>query len=127
MAALEPLEFFRELRAFFGELDGVRSAVEDVPGIEAGVVGSSLGAAVGLSVGYLIWLTRGGLLLASLLSSMPAWRLIDPLPVLSRLGEVGEDGDGESLDSMIRERSVETSQPEPPPADKDDVQETLGS
>ena len=70
----------------------------------AGVVGSSLAGAAGLSVGYLLWLTRGGVLLASLVSSMPAWRLIDPLPVLTHFG-AGGDEDQDSLDSMIRERT----------------------
>ena len=37
---------------------------------------------------------------------MPAWRLIDPLPVLAHLGE-RDDEDRDSLDSMIRERSPE--------------------
>jgi hypothetical protein len=37
-----------------------------------------------MSVGYVVWLFRGGLLLGSLLSSLPAWHVIDPLPVLAR-------------------------------------------
>jgi hypothetical protein len=47
-------------------------------------------------VGYVLWLLRGGALIASLLSSLPAWRLIDPLPVLSRVDDeedVDEDQD----------------------------------
>jgi hypothetical protein len=31
-----------------------------------------------------VWLLRGGMLLASLLSSMPAWQFLDPLPILVR-------------------------------------------
>ncbi|MES9914680.1 MAG: Ig-like domain-containing protein [Candidatus Thiodiazotropha sp. 4PDIV1] len=38
---------------------------------------------VTLSAGYVAWLLRAGVLSASLLSSMPLWRQIDPLPVLS--------------------------------------------
>jgi hypothetical protein len=58
---------------------------------------------MGLSVGYVIWLTRGGLLLASLLSSLPAWRLIDPIAVLAQLRTDDEDDrdDEESLDSLL--------------------------
>ena len=43
------------------------------------------------------------MLLATLLSSMPAWRAIDPLPVLASFRNNGEDGgDDESLDSLVR-------------------------
>ena len=67
------------------------------------------------SVGYALLLTRGGLLLSSLISSMPAWRLIDPLHVLARLGagkrEEGEDE--ESLDSLV---SQETKAAGPDPS-----------
>ncbi|MBK5281449.1 MAG: hypothetical protein JJE16_05120, partial [Nitrospiraceae bacterium] len=37
---------------------------------------------IALSAGFLLWLLRGGSLLASFLVSMPAWRRFDPLPVL---------------------------------------------
>jgi len=33
-----------------------------------------------------IWLIRGGALVGSMLSAMPAWQMIDPLPVLHRGG-----------------------------------------
>jgi hypothetical protein len=42
-------------------------------------------------VGYVIWLLRGGLLLSSLLSSLPAWHVIDPMPVLARSGPRDDD------------------------------------
>jgi predicted lipid-binding transport protein (Tim44 family) len=38
----------------------------------------------GLSVGYVLWLARGGVLMASLMSALPAWSAVDPLPVLGR-------------------------------------------
>ncbi|PVV24611.1 MAG: hypothetical protein B6D78_01240, partial [gamma proteobacterium symbiont of Ctena orbiculata] len=38
---------------------------------------------VTLSAGYVAWLLRAGVLSASLLSSAPLWRQVDPLPVLS--------------------------------------------
>ena len=33
---------------------------------------------------------------------MPAWRLIDPLPVLAQLGESGSEDEGDSLEELIR-------------------------
>jgi hypothetical protein len=35
-----------------------------------------------LSVGYVIWCLRGGSLVATLLTTLPLWRWLDPLPVL---------------------------------------------
>ncbi len=39
---------------------------------------------LGLTVGIVSWLLRGGALLGALLSSMPLWREFDPLPVVMR-------------------------------------------
>jgi len=47
-----------------------------------------------LSVGAIWWATRATGLLASLLSSLPAWRNFDPLPVLGR-SEEDEEADDE--------------------------------
>ena len=58
------------------------------------VVASSIALTTGLSVGYVIWLVRGGALLGSMLSAMPAWQMIDPLPVLTR----SRGGNGLPLD-----------------------------
>ncbi len=58
-------------------------------------------------MGYVIWTIRGGYLAASMLSSLPAWAIIDPLPVLEYLDD-SEDSknrqmqdDKETLDSII--------------------------
>ena len=63
---------------------------------EQGVVASSVVVTTGFSVGYVLWLARGGALLASLASAIPAWTSVDPLPVLSNYkGRAGKDGDPE--------------------------------
>jgi len=62
----------------------------------------------GLSVGYLVWLVRGGVLLGSVMSSMPAWRTFDPLPVLDNLS--GDDNDdSETLESMVEASDIRDS------------------
>ena len=63
-------------------------------------VGSSVGLSSGFTVGYMIWLLRGGTLMGSVLTSLPAWRLVDPLPVLAELDDDLDD-DNESLESMV--------------------------
>ncbi|MFN9747559.1 MAG: putative Ig domain-containing protein, partial [Betaproteobacteria bacterium] len=65
---------FRQLRE-----DAQQEAV-----VEQGVVASSVVVSTGFSVGYVLWLARGGALLASLASAIPAWAMVDPLPVLSK-------------------------------------------
>ncbi len=40
-----------------------------------------LGVTSGLTIGYVVWLVRGGVLVSSMLSALPAWQMIDPLPV----------------------------------------------
>jgi hypothetical protein len=95
-ALIEEQEGFQE------ELDKVHDEVSELAQIEATVVGSSAVVTTGLSVGYVVWLARGGMLLASLLSSMPAWRAIDPLPVLATFRDGDEDEDDEALDSLVK-------------------------
>jgi len=63
------------------------------------VASSAIAVTSGLSVGYVIWLIRSGVLLSSFLSSMPAWQILDPLPVLSGKRD---DDDGESLESILK-------------------------
>jgi hypothetical protein len=58
-------------------------------------------AASGLSVsaGIVSWILRGGSLAAGMLSTLPGWRGIDPLPVLSRREKAAND----ELDDNARE------------------------
>ena len=47
------------------------------------IVGTTTGATISFAAGYVIWLCRGGSLLASVLAAMPMWKWFDPLPVLA--------------------------------------------
>jgi hypothetical protein len=64
---------------------------------------SVAGVSLGLSLVYVLWLIRGGVLMGSYLSALPAWRVLDPLPVLSRVDDEAEEDD-EALDA-VAERS----------------------
>ncbi|MCL4800525.1 MAG: tandem-95 repeat protein [Burkholderiales bacterium] len=91
--------------AFREELDKLRRHQEEEATVEARVAGSVFAVSTSLSVGYVIWLLRGGVLLTSLLSSLPAWRIIDPLPVLSRMGGADDDEDDDSLEELVARRN----------------------
>ena len=78
------------------------------------MVGAATGMALTAFTGYVIWVMRGGSLLASLLSSVPIWKGFDPLPVLSSwdkrrgLSGTGGEGDGDAegiFDSQGGDRS----------------------
>ena len=66
------------------------------------VVGTTATVSTSVSVGYVIWMLRGGSLLTTFLSSLPAWQSFDPLPVLESFEEQNtDDDDHESLASMV--------------------------
>lgn len=66
------------------------------------VVGSTAMVSTSVSVGYVVWLLRGGSLLTTFLSSLPAWQAFDPLYVLNSFEENGDENqDSESLESLV--------------------------
>ncbi len=69
--------------------------------LDAQVLTNAVSVSTGLSIGYVIWLVRGGLLLGSVMSAMPAWRNIDPLPVLSSMDGDSDNEDDESLEELV--------------------------
>jgi hypothetical protein len=56
---------------------------------------------------------RSGVLLSTALSSLPAWRMVDPLPVLARVDDDEADADGESLQSMLADSDSRAGNAEP--------------
>jgi hypothetical protein len=75
--------------------------------------GSALAMSTALSVGYVAWAARGSYLVASLLAQMPAWQLVDPLPVLECIaggagaaGSLKDEDDEESLETIVEGTAV---------------------
>ena len=90
----------------------------------AAVIGSSILATGGASIGYVVWLVRGGVLMSSMMSALPAWQMVDPLPVLAaaRAGKAGrkDQPDDAELERLFDERSSVQAPASPvaaPPAD----------
>lgn len=74
------------------------NGLQDQESLQEQALAGSLAVSTSVSLGYMVWLARGGALLASLASSLPAWAMVDPLPVLSRYrsrpsGNQAEDAD----------------------------------
>jgi len=89
-------ELQRALRsaAFVEEMDRVREQIRAEFNLDRTVAVSAAGVGLGASVIYVLWLIRGGVLMGSYLSAIPAWRVLDPLPVLAEAGG-GSDGDAD--------------------------------
>jgi hypothetical protein len=67
--------------------------------------GTASFVSVGMSLAYFLWMFRAGALVTSLLSSLPAWNFVDPLPILNSMGSSGGGADDdEGLESMLTGR-----------------------
>jgi hypothetical protein len=58
-----------------------------------------------LTVGYVLWMVRGGMLMASFVSSIPVWQSVDPLNIVEFGSIDGGDIDEESLESIVTQFS----------------------
>ena len=97
-AIIENHAMWNELNSFRDQLESQQNSsafVEDI------VVGTTTAVTGGLTVGYVIWLIRGGSLLATMVSVMPTWMSFDPLPVMDRFEEERSEEDQESLASIV--------------------------
>lgn len=81
---------------WLGHLQFMREQLEEDMRLNAAMIGTTAFVSGGVSVGYVIWLIRGGVLMSTLLSALPAWQGIDPLPVLRQRRD--EDGQGDRED-----------------------------
>jgi hypothetical protein len=93
-----------EAPEFVEELDRLREDVEQQTRVAGALMTTNFVATAGLSVGYLFWLLRAEVLLGSFLSSLPAWRLVDPLPVLGRILDEDDDHD-DSLETLVERKN----------------------
>jgi hypothetical protein len=95
-------------------LEKAEESAREEAKVEKIVIGSSAAVAGSLTVGYATWLLRGGTLLSSLLVSMPAWRMFDPLPVLKRSGLEDGDGTDDPLERLFSRARSALAKPRPP-------------
>ena len=93
--SLSPQEAERSLRSpvFLEQMDRMREDLRKELNLDSTVAISVAGASLGGSVIYLLWMIRGGVLMGSYLSALPAWQVLDPLPVLERLKDPTQDDD----------------------------------
>jgi hypothetical protein len=98
-----------EQTGFWTELDTFEQDVQNSILLEGEweelVVETTTVAGTTLTVGYIVWLLRSGSVVFGLISSLPAWTMMDPLPVLqSGLDNLGDtdDSDDDSLQGILQ-------------------------
>jgi parallel beta-helix repeat protein len=110
--------------AFLQEMSKTRDELNQKITLDKNIVASSVAVSTGVSIGYVIWLLRGGVLLSSLVAALPAWRSIDPLPILSNLSKNPDDQEDDSLQSMLERAKQKILNPKNTArTEKDNVQE----
>ncbi|MHB9066667.1 MAG: hypothetical protein ACYC4B_23015, partial [Pirellulaceae bacterium] len=103
------------------DLDKFQQSLDSDLHLNTVAIGSVGTIVSGFTVGYVLWILRSGLLLSSLLASMPAWTMFDPLLILPG-GGGQDDGQEESLEQIVENQSTlaasrqrEESEMEPAP------------
>jgi hypothetical protein len=92
-------------REAFSSLRGDLQRAEQA---QSSTLASGATLSAGLSVGYVVWILRGGVLLSSMLAALPAWQLVDPMPLLarSRLDDNEDDQPGDDVESLFGRRAT---------------------
>ena len=90
------------------QLEDMRTQLQAFGDRRHDLIASSIAVSGGLSIGYVIWLVRGGVLVSSMLSALPAWQLIDPLPVLATAAgkkrkAASNEGDDQEFERLFDE------------------------
>ncbi len=94
-------------------LDSMKQDVASSLAMTGGItVGAAATTSVGMTVGYVVWVLRSGLLLSSVMAHLPMWRFMDPLAILDSNDAVDDD-DQETLGSMVDGESNASSEEVP--------------
>jgi len=104
IALTSEFDYSSETHGLWQDLDQLEEQMGAEFQFEHVIAGSAAVTSVGLTVGYVWWLLRGGVLLSSMLAQMPAWLMVDPMVVLDQLDRKTlhkDQEEGESLQEII--------------------------
>ncbi|MEQ9407094.1 MAG: cadherin domain-containing protein [Fuerstiella sp.] len=96
-----------QITDFHRDLQHMREEIEAPLQAQVYTAAAAVTATGSLTVGYVLWAIRGGWLVSSVLAQMPAWRLMDPLVVLSSLEETDDVENDDSLQAMLEKRAAQ--------------------
>ena len=108
-------------QGFSDGLDQMRENLRNGFERDQTVLSGTVSVTAGVSIGYVIWLVRSGVLISAAMSALPAWRFMDPLPILAMGNKRNDDEDEESLESIIE--NAADADPAPVDDESDDQQE----
>ena len=94
------LEVISQPGLLWRELDQIRGNADQDISIDSLAVGSVGTISSGLIVGYVIFAIRSGLLLSSIVATMPAWNLLDPLAIVP-VADRDDSDSGETLEDIV--------------------------
>ncbi len=104
---------FTQTGQLWRELDEFHETLESDLQLSNVAIGSVGTIVSGFTVGYVLWAVRSGLLLSSVLASLPAWTMFDPLLIVSGSGPRDHD-DEESLEDIVRNQAaLAATRPQP--------------
>jgi hypothetical protein len=109
----QQVQFVTEAGTLWKELDQFHKEMTQETITLHLVAGTASFVTFSISIVYILWTIRAGYMVASLLSTMPAWRVIDPLPILDHFEDETERRrrraleDGESLESLVDRPMIE--------------------
>ena len=106
-SSIADLAFASNPGVFWTELDAFQETVSTYS-TGAIAIGSVSVASSGVTVGYVAWILRGGALMSSLMASLPVWRFMDPMVIISQVGDE-DDEDSGSLESIMDRELAESS------------------
>ena len=81
-------------------LDEFKNGAESDFGVNQLAIGTIGTVSSSLVVGYVVWAIRSGLMLSSLVATMPAWNLLDPLAIIP-VADAENETDSESLEDIV--------------------------
>ncbi|MDP2242160.1 MAG: DUF4347 domain-containing protein [Burkholderiales bacterium] len=73
------------------DLARLQDSLREQDEIQTRTIATLTAGSLSMTAAYVIWLIRGGALAASMLSALPAWRLLDPLPILARVDDEDDE------------------------------------
>jgi hypothetical protein len=80
-------------------MDQLRDSLDSDIALPEIAVEGLVAATSSFTVGAALWLLRGGYIVASVISALPAWQTFDPIPILAYATK--EETDGETVESLM--------------------------
>jgi parallel beta-helix repeat protein len=102
------LAFVAQASSFWDDLDTLEQIAEQEIYFEAAEFTTIAGISTSLMAGYVVWVLRGGFLVTALLTQMPAWAMVNPLPIFD--GREQDEDDQEDLASMLESSNEDESE-----------------